>query len=339
MFKHFRKQDETRASYTDTLISAILNRAAGTTANAAASSAVETAAGIVGRAFAGAKATGTRASALTPGMLMIMGRDLIRRGESLFLIDTQNDIRLLPVWTYNITGTYDPKTWSYECTLAGPSKTTTRKAPVDDVVHVKINGDSARPWRGNSAIDSASMVSDLLANTTASLRDEAGAPIGSFLPLPERDNSEIPVDAKNARGSLIAVESVMTDPDTKGMGDYEQRRFGPSPPDPLVSLLESSHGLMLAAIGISAALFSAKDAASATAAYRTFAHSLIGPLGRIAQAELASKLDDDSLTLDFADLKAANVAERAASLKRLVESGIDTDKALALSGLLAHESA
>ncbi|MDE0164524.1 MAG: hypothetical protein OXL36_05465 [Bryobacterales bacterium] len=119
--------------------------------------------------------------------------------------------------------------------------------------------------------------------------------------------------------------------------DYEQRRFGANPPESLVRLLETSHNLMLGAIGISGALFSAKDAASAVSAYRMFAHAVIGPLGQIAQAELAHKLDDPDLSLDFSDLRAADVAQRAAAFKRLVEGGTDTEKSLALSGLLASE--
>ena len=342
MLKFFKKQKtENRASYTDTLISAILNRAAGSPVDYTSSSAVEAGAGIIGRGFAGAKVSGKRSGVLSPQLLMILGRDLIRRGESVFLIDASDNLKLLPIYTYNISGNHDPKTWIYEITLSGPSESSTRKGiPFDDIVHVKMNSDAARPWRGNSPADSASMVSDLIANVTASLRDETRGPVGSWLPLPGGDTADMANEAKSAKGAMILTESAMTSYEAGGpapKGDYEQRRFGPSPPDPLVNLLETSHGLMLAAIGISAALFSSKDAASATAAYRAFAHSVMGPLGRLAEAELRDKLEDPELTIDFSDLRAADVSQRAAGLKRMVESGVDVEKALALSGLLAGE--
>ena len=79
---------ETRAdsSYTDALVAAITANAKGqTTAFPAAIGALEAAAGLVGRAFASAVVE-TESSAvmrsLTPGCLALIGRSLIRRGES-----------------------------------------------------------------------------------------------------------------------------------------------------------------------------------------------------------------------------------------------------------------
>ena len=101
--------------------------------------------------------------------------------------------------------------------------------------------------------------------------------------------------------------------------------------------METSADGVMAAVGISAAIFRAKDAASAVASYRHFAHSVVSPLGRLVQMELQAKLDSPDLALDFADLRAADVNSRANSFKKLVEAGIETEKALAMSGLMATD--
>ena len=53
-------------------------------------------------------------------------------------------------------------------------------------------------------------------------------------------------------------------------------------------------------------------------------------------AELSAKLDTD-ITLDFAELQAADIAGRARAFSSMVQSGMALDRAAALSGLLAAE--
>ena len=87
------QQLETRdSSYTDTLIGVLLSRAEGRTlAVPAATAALEACAGVVGRGFMSAEVKGRTilTDALTPDCLTLIGRSLIRRGELVFLIDTE----------------------------------------------------------------------------------------------------------------------------------------------------------------------------------------------------------------------------------------------------------
>ena len=87
------RQLETRAetSYTDTLVAALLGRAQGRTlAIPSATAALEMAAGTVGRGFLSCEVLGRPGlvDALTPDLLEMVGRSLIRRGEFIALIDT-----------------------------------------------------------------------------------------------------------------------------------------------------------------------------------------------------------------------------------------------------------
>ena len=83
------RRTETRSSATDQLLAALLARATGNTpATVTATGGVEAAAGLYGRAFAGAQVSGPDpfARVLTPSVLRTIGRELIRRGEAVFAI-------------------------------------------------------------------------------------------------------------------------------------------------------------------------------------------------------------------------------------------------------------
>ena len=106
----FWHKNETRAEvgYTDAFVAALLGRAQGKTlAVPVATGALESCAGTVGRAFMACEVAGRPAlmEALTPSVLEIIGRSLIRRGESVWRIDTTGgNLTLLPAETWSIEG-------------------------------------------------------------------------------------------------------------------------------------------------------------------------------------------------------------------------------------------
>ena len=91
-FWPFKNQLETRDdSLTDTLISALVSRAQGKTlAVPSATAPLEACAGVVGRGFAASEVTGPDSiiQALSPGVMELIGRSLIRKDEVVFMIDT-----------------------------------------------------------------------------------------------------------------------------------------------------------------------------------------------------------------------------------------------------------
>lgn len=330
------------ASYTDAVVAAILGGARNQAASATETAVLETCSGMVGRAFASATVTGSRVSALDPRTLMVVGRTLVRKGEVLLWIRAaRSGIGLLPVSTHAVTGGYDPATWEYELTLPGPSRISTVRVPEADVVHIRANVDPERPWRGVAPIDSARLDADLTAQLTKALRDEAAGPRGSFLPSPGGDHDTLKGDISDANGAMLVVET-MKHSHQSGVpapkDDWGQRRFGFNAPQAMLEARQQASDALMGALGLSAAIFRARDAASAVASYRHFAHSTIGPLGRLAQMELREKLDDRELTIEFTELRAADVAARANAFRKLVEGGIEVEKALGLSGMLADDS-
>ena len=125
-FWPFNQKLETRAdsSYTDVLVAAITANAAGqTTAFASATGALEACAGLVARAFmtAEVKSDPFVVDALTPDVLGMIGRALIRKGQIVQYIDASNgSLKLLPCESHDVAGHPDPATWRYQCTIGGP---------------------------------------------------------------------------------------------------------------------------------------------------------------------------------------------------------------------------
>ena len=79
--------------FTDAIVAALASGVSGNAASPAASAALEAAAGHISRGFSVATvgdAPDWVRDALTPDVLSLIARNLIRRGESLFLIEINN---------------------------------------------------------------------------------------------------------------------------------------------------------------------------------------------------------------------------------------------------------
>ena len=174
-------ESSTGSSFTDVLIRTIVNNAGGTVANPTATAALEMASGTIARAFMEAEVQGpdSLANTLTPSVLGMMARELIRNGEYIAFIEVKDGVPMLTPSSYTtVHGSYDPASWTYECNLAGPSGTTTVMVGSERVVHVRYSQDPDRPWKGVGPLQAASLAGRLSAETMEALGDEAGAPRG-----------------------------------------------------------------------------------------------------------------------------------------------------------------
>lgn len=342
---------ETRAdsSYTDSLVSALLRQARGQSANPAlvsATSAMEACAGKIGLSFAACEISGPDAivAALTPDLMMMVGRALIRRGELVLWIDTSTgNLQLLPVMSHNVSGNADPSSWRYEMTLPGPSGTQTAYAFADGVIHLRYSADPEHPWRGTGPLQVAYLAGQLSAETVAALTDESAGPRGSFLSLP-KDGSDDTIgllknDIAAASGKMLTVESTTDDWQAGGKGpsdDWEQKRFGPNPPAALVQVAELASREIYAACGLSTAIWGGATPAAAREAWRLALFSVIAPLGRLVETELRQKLDP-AVRLGWDELRASDLSGRARSFQSMVNGGMDVSKAAALAGLIVAD--
>ena len=315
--------------------------------------AVEIAAAMFARAFAGASVVpaGARTAALTPAVLGTIARRMIAGGESVHVIDVDGGaVRLSEASSWNVTGDADPATWRYQVSTTGPSTTTTRWVPADQVVHVRYATSHAEPWRGLPPIVLAGSTGKLAANLERALRDEAGGPTGTVIPLPQDAGSESSDDddgdvfstlkrqINTLRGRVGLVETTAA-----GYGDgraaapaqdWQPRRLGADPPATLPELRRAVEESVLSCCGVPPGLARAEGGESRESYRRWYAASVL-PLAALVQSELRHKLDAPDLRLDFASLAAADVHGRARAWRSLVgrEATMSDADARAIVGL------
>ena len=345
-----RETREASGGYTEIISRLIEAQAAGSTQQASATAAMEAAAGALSRAFASATvdAPDDIAEALSPRCLALIGRDLVRVGESLHVIRmTQGRLILVPASTWYFEGDADPETWICTATGYGPSGSTTWRVPWSSVIFTQWGSPTARPYHGLGPMTWAAETARLNANAERSLADEAAGPVAGLLPVPEgqdagSDDGEDPLatlrrDIGSARGRALLLESTAS-----GFGegranaparDWDPRYLHPSPTESMVKLIDSAFMRVLASCGCSPALFDDSDGTSKREALRQWHLGTVQPLARLLEHELSEKLEAP-VRLRF-DLYNVDLAGRAQAFQKLVAGGVAITEALATSGLLA----
>ena len=338
--------------FTDAVVAALTTAAAGgVVGDPGGLAALETAAGLYARAFAGAAVSpaGVAAAAVSPCVRALIARDLIRRGESVHLIDVRRgNVELLPCGSWDVRGGWREDEWLYRVDTFGPSGNDTHFVPATRVVHVRYAVDPSRPWLGISPLGWARSTGTLAANLERRLGQEAGAPVGSILPIPqdggdggEKDPlAQLKLDLAAAAGRPILTETT-----SAGWGegrasapqaDWQARRFGANPPATLGVLRDAASLAVLDACGVPRALAESADGTAAREGWRRFVMGAVEPVANLISEELETKLET-TVSFDFRSLWAHDLAGRASAFKTLVDGGMAPTEALTTSGLLGDE--
>ena len=286
--------------FTDALVGAVFAQAAGTSTTAAATAALEAAAGAVSRGFSAAVVEGVEdsvADALAPSTMGLIGRDIIRRGESVFAIETdRGGLALRPAGSWDVRGGHRESEWWYRLDLFGPSGNITRFVPSAAVIHCRYAVDPARPWHGVGPLGWAALSGTLHAGTVAALSADMQAASAYAVPMPP---GETPADAADdplaglkaavvkARGKSVFVETTAGSfgGDTRDAPrqDWVQKRLGANPPEALAGLLDSSATQVLAACGVDPVSYGVVEGRRHPCkreAYRRFERLTLGPLAQ-----------------------------------------------------------
>ena len=325
---------ETR-SYESLIVSAVEDQAVGLgVLRPLALGAVEAAASMFARAFAACEVGGpTSASgAVTPITLSSIARQMVRRGESVHLLDVTpaGRLALREVSAWSIEGAPDPATWRYRVTTAGPSSTSTRTVSADAICHPKYSVDPARPWAGRGPLSWASLTGRLGTALEHALADEAAGPRGHLIPVPvdggdgDDDDplAELKRDIRGLAGKAALVETTSAGW-SEGRAasprrDWDPVRLGANPPQSLIELRTAIETTVLGVLGVPPVLAMAQgDGTAQREAYRRWLHGSVEPLGRIVEQELSEKLEA-AVTLSFRRLEAGDVAGRARAWRSLV---------------------
>ena len=349
-----RERRDSGGDFSDAVVRLIEAQAAGSAADASSTAAVEAAAGALSRAFAGATVEASEPwarDAVAPGFLQQVGRDLIRSGDSMHVIDVDRDgrVTLLPCSSWHFEGDAHPRTWTVRATFYGPSTSTTRNLPFEGVVFVRWGSTPGQPYIGTGPLSWAHTTARLQSETERSLADEAGGPLAQILAVPQDggDDSEadplakLKADVRTARGKALLLETVAA-----GWGegataaprrDWQASRLGPDPPESLAMIRRDTFEAVLAATGTPPSLFVDADGTSQHEAVRRWHLGTVLPLARILETEPTAKLEAD-VRLRF-DAYPMDLAGRAQAFQKLVAGGVPVPEALATAGLLADDAA
>ena len=339
---------ESGGDFSDAVVRLIESQAAGSAADASSTAAVEAASGALSRAFASAKVVGDDwvVEAVTPAVLGQIGRDLIRKGDSLHAIRVGGEgaVRLIPCSSWHWEGSHDPVSWTVRATAYGPSTATTWNLPASGVVFCRWGSNPGQPYVGVGPTSWAHTTARLNANAEKSLADESGGPTAQLLPVPQEpgdpDDDDNPLaglraDIAAARGKALLVETVAS-----GWGegkvaapqaDWKMQRLGPAPTAALVALADASFDRVLAATGTPPSLFVGNaDGTSQREGLRRWHLGTVLPLARLVEHELTAKLETP-VRLKF-DNYARDMISRAQVFSKLAAvEGVSPEMAMALA--------
>ena len=338
--------------YTEALVAQLVAQAEGSTAaKATTTAAIEAASGALSRAFAGAMVEGPEWArmAVTGPFLALVGRDLIRRGESLHAIRMDGGRTVLVPcsdWDWQEGGP-DPATWTVRATAYGPSQSMTWRLPASAVICVSWGTEAIRPYRGIGPAGFASLSARQYSEAERTLADEAGGPLAQIVPVPQDggDGGEadplamLKSDIGKARGKALLTETTASGwadgPQAAPRRDWRAERLGPAPPEAVVELARDGFDRALAACGTPPSLFRGnEDGTAQREAIRRWHLGTVLPLARMLEDELSRKLEAP-IRLRF-DSYPLDIAGRAQAYQRLTagDKGLDQAQALHVVGLL-----
>ena len=332
---------EHRESVTDTIVSALISQASGTSTppSVEALGTVEAAAGLWSRAFASATVAPktTITQVITPSVLSAIGRGLAVHGEVVFGLEVDGAVELTQASSWKVSGGTRPESWRYTVEMPLPQGGVVKRSlPADAVLHLRYATRPGAPWRGVSPLGFASETQALATWIERRLAEEASTATSYVLPLPEgADVDALKEDLKSGRGKLHIVDTTAA---AWGDGtaaaprqDWKSNRLGANPPESLGKLRSDVKNDIFGAFGIPSSIHG--TGGSARESYRQFLSSTILPIAKLIVEELAEKLNTPTLALDFTELRAADIASRARAYGVLINAGMDAAEAAEATGL------
>ena len=337
-------------SYTDGRVLAALSDVEGAAASAHETAALEACAGLYGACLAGAVLSPS-VPALNPPCLSLLARNLIRSGESVFLIQVDAGIvKILPAVSWDVRGGIAPESWYYRVDIFGPtaSSPTSQIVSGAQVLHFRYSTSPAQPWRGIGPLEWARKSATLAGGLETRLSGEAGGPSGYIMPIPQDGGAgddddplaELKRDMARANGKTQLIETTSSGwgegKAAAPMQDWKAQRYGINIPESVGDLRNAAARAVLNACQVPAALFDDADGTSQREAWRRFAMGPLAGLAACIQAEISDKLMIP-VKFDFRGLWAHDLAGRAQAFNRLVAGGMDIERAAAASGVLVND--
>ena len=336
---------ETRGAgdYTDAMLASFV-AAATDRIHAASLAGVQAAAGIVGRALSAATIEND-GGAVDPHLLEGIGTDLIRAGRFLgrLTVGPGGRVRILRAGAVAsvVYGANDPDSWVYWLQEGGPSDARTVRATAAEVVNVRINSDSYRPWEGIAPLARAVASGQLAARLASSLGDEADVVVSRIIPISQGSGENAANQLSKAISGQLPGRLAFPETTAAGGGagrssaplrDFRSERTGWEAPISGPTLYAHLFSEVAECCGVPGALVNPSSAGpAAREGWRRLTVGTIEPYARLLESELTRVLERP-VTIKLRRLGGVDAAGRARALHVLTEAGFAPEAAQELLG-------
>ena len=339
--------------YTSAIVAAIEAQASATVADVSSTAAIEAAAGALSRALMSCEVVGPSwvQEAVTPFWLSQVGRSIVREGSSLSVLGMRGDrLTLTPAAFFNFESQTqlddaDEEDWLCRTTTYGPSSSTTRLLPRQQLVFLRWGTSPGTRYRGQGPTSWAHLTARLQGEVERSLADESGGPVAALLVTPEGVDTDSDDDSdpwagvrsalKSARGGLALLETTSTGggdgPSARPARDWDPRRLGPAPTEAMVKLSDQAFMRMLSACGVPPSMFTASDSQAQRESLRRWHLNVVVPITKLLEHELRQRLEVDVKLRH--DTYALDMVSRASVVDKLVRAGVPIATAMSAVGL------
>ena len=341
MWPFSKRREEREAAgqpYTDAIVRAIQNAAAGDTDRAFRTATIEACAGLWARAFASATIDGAEVSRRT---LATIARRLCEAGEAIYLIQVNDGgLQLQEAQSWEIHGRGGA--WRYQLTLTDPSYIRTVNRMADGVLHFQYQSIQSEPWRGQGPVSGADKTSDAHKALEKAVDHESNRSTGGLIPVPDvAGTAGLQADIEKLEGKNVLVPSTIggwdSQPNTGGSADWQVRRSGPEFTDSEVAMRLQLADAVAGACGVPPILLRGDgDGTGYREAWRQFLHATIQPSADLVAEEMTMKLERD-VRINFDRLFASDLSGRARAFQSMVGGGMAVEKAAMLAGLMENE--
>ena len=327
-------------SYTDLVLAGLLaqqGQGAGASAEWA-TGAVQGAAGLWARCLSVATSD---LEAVSPDVLGGIGYDLGVVGEHVSIVHVAGSgrVSLLRASSWNISGTADPASWSYDVSLSGPTGTHTRVVPAAGVLHVRYLPDNRTPWRGVAPWKRAPTLAKLAAEIEGALVREVRLPTKIVIPMPQGGGIDVNTLRSDFQNDGFQVAFPTTTSAGWGAGrssaplsDWKVTRLKGEPDEGMVQLCGDIPGQVGVLYGVPPVLTSGGGSETQTReAFRRFVLTAVEPLALLIAGE-CTRVFERPVEFDLSALAHADIAGRARAFKALVEAGTPAADAALFAG-------
>ena len=160
--------------------------------------------------------------ALSGADLVAMGRDVLLRGNSVWLIEVMPTglLQLLRASAFEVAGlSAHPARWSYALEFETPGgQTIKRTAPANGVIHIMADTPPGRSWRGNPPWASAGLTSAAMAEIERGVRDESRILNGRVWIAPDGSSQDQHTGMARALRGLKGGKMIIAETVAKGFG-------------------------------------------------------------------------------------------------------------------------